>query len=60
MEGKTAKEWHKVVFADPLVKSDGALIAQIINGKFLPLLVEASVAAQDENGIWHRVKDASS
>lgn len=53
LDESTEQDWNKVVFADPAVKSDGELVQSILSRAFLPALVAAGVASQDENQVWH-------
>lgn len=53
--GKTEQEWNQLVFANPIVKADSGLIAQILARTFLPSLEAADIISKDEAGIYSRV-----
>lgn len=55
LDGKTQQEWNNIVFTDSIVKGDGALTQLIIDGKFIPPLVESGQVTMDENQVYHVV-----
>lgn len=53
LDGKTETQWHQVVFTDPMVKADVAIINAIIGRTFLPPMETAEVITKDADGIYH-------
>lgn len=50
--GKTLQQWHQEVFAHPAIKSNPALINQIISGEFIGGLEAAGTVVKDANGAY--------
>ncbi len=55
LDGKTDVEWHKVVFSDPIVKGDPALVQSIIKKEFLQSMIDGGVVVKDGDGIYHKM-----
>jgi hypothetical protein len=56
LEDKSLQEWYQVVFADPVVKADGALVTKIIQNALIPAMEAAGTVSKDANGKYHVVK----
>ena len=52
LNNKTVQQWHQEVFGNPAVKSDVALINQIISGEFISGLEKAGRIVKDANGVY--------
>lgn len=50
LDGKTVQEWNQVVFQNPAVKADGALVTRIIQGAFLQSMEGTGMVSKDANG----------
>ncbi|GAF71053.1 unnamed protein product, partial [marine sediment metagenome] len=57
LDGKSEQEWNQLVFQDPAIKADSALMNDIIYRKFLATQEAAGKATKDDNGVWHITKD---
>jgi len=57
LDGKTQQDWNTLVFQDPLVKGDSALVSSIISGTFIPPMEASGMVTKDDNGIYHVKKD---
>jgi hypothetical protein len=55
LDGKSKADWHKIVFVDPLVKSDGKLIQSITKGTFIKDMEAAGTIVLDEEAGVYRV-----
>ena len=53
LDGKTEQEWNQLVFQDPAIKADSALMNDIIYRKFLAAQEAAGKITKDDNGVWH-------
>jgi len=53
LDGKTEQEWNQLVFQEPAIKADSALMNDIIYRKFLAAQEAAGNATKDDNGVWH-------
>lgn len=56
LEGKSLQEWYQAVFADPVVKADGALVTKIIQNALIPPMEAAGLIVKDANSKYHVVK----
>lgn len=54
LDGKNQQQWNNVVFQDPMVKGDTALVNSIITGAFLAPLEESGVVTKDADGVYHK------
>lgn len=57
LDGKTQQEWNNIIFQDPLVKGDSALVSSIVSGTFIPPLEVTGMVTKDENGVYHVKKE---
>jgi len=55
LNGKTVQAWHQVAFADPIIKSDTAVVQTIISGMFVSGLEAAGKITKDADGVYHVV-----
>jgi len=53
--GKNEQEWNQLVFANPIVKADSKLVAEILARTFLPALEADGIVCKDEAGIYSMV-----
>ncbi len=53
LNGKSLQDWNNIVFQDPLVKGDGTLTGNIIDGSFMTNALGSGLVTVDENGIHH-------
>jgi len=54
LDGKTPQQFNSAVFQDPLVKTDAALVNQIIGNQFVPAMEAAGFISKDANGVYHK------
>lgn len=57
LDGKTQQEWNNIVFQDPLVKGDPAVVKSIIDGVFIPPLEASGMVTKDADGRYHIKND---
>lgn len=57
LDGKSQQEWNSLVFQDPVVKGEGALVKSIIDGTFITNMEATGMVTKDDNGIYHLKKD---
>lgn len=54
LEGKTLQQFNSVVFQDPVVKTDQALMGKIIGQTWIAELEAAGTVFKDDNGVYHK------
>lgn len=57
LDNKTQQDWNSLVFQDPIVRGDPALVKTIIDATFLSSMEAAGQVTKDENGVYHINKD---
>jgi hypothetical protein len=56
LDGKTEQEFNQAALRDNAIKSDPALIAQIVGRQFVQAMVTAGAFTKDADGRFHRVQ----
>lgn len=56
LDGKTAPEFSQVVFSDPAVKADAAVLQAILGNTFIPSMMQQGKVTKDDKNIYHVVK----
>jgi len=59
LDSKTQQEWNTLIFQDPLVKGDAALVKKIVDATFVSGMEATGMVTKDENGVYHVKKDDS-
>ena len=58
LNGKNAAEFGRVVFTDPIVKSDPKVLQTIINKTFITAMESGGMVTKDKEGVYHAVEGA--